>query len=138
MSTVISKEGLAHLKRHEGYRKHIYKCTSGFQTIGYGLNLDVGLDEELAAAICEYMANRCDAQLMAEFVWYKTLNQRRKDVLINMAFNLGMDGLKGFVNTLGYIAHGNFDKAAEGMLKSKWATQVGSRAKFLADQMRMG
>ena len=28
------------LKRHEGFRKHVYKCTAGHDTVGFGYNLD--------------------------------------------------------------------------------------------------
>jgi lysozyme len=134
----ISKEGLAHLKRHEGYRKHMYKCSEGFNTIGYGLNLDAGLDEEVASFITEFIANRIDGELTVRLEFYKILSQRRKDVLINMAYNLGIEGLMGFKNTIHLISVGKFDEASAAMLKSKWASQVGARARFLADQMRTG
>ena len=135
---MISKEGLAHLKRHEGYRKHMYKDTEGYTTIGYGLNLDAGMDEELASFICEFLANRIDNQLFSEFIWYRHLSQKRKDVLINMVFNLGLDGFKKFGKTIFKLDKGDFDGAAVEMLDSKWARQVGLRAKFLSEQMRLG
>ena len=28
------------LKRHEGFKPNVYKCTKGHNTIGYGYNLD--------------------------------------------------------------------------------------------------
>ena len=116
----------------------MYKDTEGYTTIGYGLNLDAGMDEELAAFICEFLANRIDRQLVAEFVWYRNLTQRRKDVIINMVFNLGLDGFKLFRKTIFKLNKGDFEGAAVEMLNSKWATQVGLRARFLAEQMRLG
>lgn len=59
-------------------------------------------------------------------------------VLISMAYQMGLDGLAGFVNTLTLIDHGAFDSAADNMLKSKWAAQTPDRAKRHADQMRSG
>jgi len=45
-----------------------------------------------------------------------------------MCFNLGIGGLLGFNNTLAFIAAGDWESAANGMLASKWAKQVGMRA----------
>ena len=70
--------------------------------------------------------------------WFPNLDQVRQDVLIDMAYNLGFFGLSTFKNTLAYIANGNYDKAADNMLKSKWATQVKGRAEELAEMMRTG
>jgi lysozyme len=135
---MISKEGLAHLKRHEGYRKYMYKDTEGYTTIGYGLNLDAGMDEELASFIVEFLANRIYEQCLIEFRWFKSLTQRRKDVIVNMIFNLGLDGFKKFRKTIYKLDNSDFDGAATEMLDSEWARQVGLRARFLADQMRKG
>jgi lysozyme len=134
----ISAEGLAILKRQEGYRQFMYKDSLGINTIAYGLNLDAGIDEELASVIAEFIANRLDSKLTLEFDWYKQLTQRRKDVLINMSYNLGVEGVKEFKNTISLIERSKFDEAADAMLKSKWATQVGLRAKTLSDMMRRG
>jgi lysozyme len=135
---MISSDGLAILKRQEGYSKHMYKDSLGFTTIGYGLNLDAGIDEELASFIVEYLANRIEVELTNTFDWFKNMTQTRKDVVINMVYNLGLDKFKMFKQTISNMANSNFDDAAASMLKSKWATQVGNRAITLADMMRRG
>ena len=35
----------------EGFRPHKYLDTRGFETIGFGMNIDAGVSEHLAAAI---------------------------------------------------------------------------------------
>jgi lysozyme len=55
-----------------------------------------------------------------------------------MAFNLGVPKLIGFRNTLADMEAGRYDEAADGMLASLWAKQVGNRADRLADMMRKG
>jgi lysozyme len=55
-----------------------------------------------------------------------------------MAFQLGVDGLLAFKNTLKEVQDGNYFKASEMMLLSKWATQTPERAKRLAKQMETG
>lgn len=62
----------------------------------------------------------------------------RAEVLVDMAYNLGPDGLLKFVNTLAAVERGDYARAAAGMLASKWAGQVGRRARVLAEIMRIG
>jgi len=46
---VINSEVLiAELKRHEGFSEKMYKCPAGYNTIGYGWNVDAGIDRDLA------------------------------------------------------------------------------------------
>ena len=58
-------------------------------------------------------------------------------MLINMAFNLG-GKLLTFGHTLTAMQHGDYAAAANAMLASKWAAQVGQRAQRLANAMRTG
>jgi lysozyme len=55
-----------------------------------------------------------------------------------MCFNLGINGLLQFHGTLQAVADGDYDQAAECMLASLWASQVGRRALELATMMRSG
>jgi lysozyme len=55
-----------------------------------------------------------------------------------MGFNLGIQGLLKFTNTLSYIEQGKYELPSASMLASKWAKQVGQRARRLAEIMRTG
>lgn len=70
--------------------------------------------------------------------WTDTLDPVRRAVLVNMGFNLGVGGLLKFTRTLAALEEGDYAKAARLMLDSKWATQVGARARRLAAQMEYG
>lgn len=70
--------------------------------------------------------------------WWTTLAPLRQDVLANMAFNLGVSGLLKFHDMLEATRTGDYAQAAAEMLDSKWAGQVGARAKRLAKQMLTG
>ncbi len=70
--------------------------------------------------------------------WVLTLDEWRQAVLLDMAFNLGINGLLAFKKTLGYVENGRFGNASEGMIHSKWATQVKRRAGVLSDIMLNG
>lgn len=70
--------------------------------------------------------------------WFDNINDQRKAVLLNMAFQMGVSGLLKFKNTLASVEAGDFEDAAARMLKSKWAQQTPVRAKEMAAQMRTG
>ena len=58
--------------------------------------------------------------------------------MVDMAFNMGTRGLSNFKITLGHIEAGRFSEAAEEMLNSRWARQVGNRSQVLSDMMKTG
>jgi lysozyme len=128
------------LVRHEGLRLQPYRCTAGKLTIGIGRNLDeCGISQTEAYVLLENDIQNCEKQLLDEIPEiYNALDEVRKSVLLNMCFNLGIGGLLSFNNTLAFIAAGDWERAANGMLASKWAKQVGRRAIELSELMRKG
>jgi len=134
------------LKLHEGLRLKPYQCTAGRWTIGYGHNLEANneaipvsitleqaeryLDQDMASA-----ERQCRSRLPLAF---DALDDARKAVLIDMCFNLGINGLLGFKNTLAAIAAGKYTSAGANMMSSKWATQVKGRASRLSRMMACG
>lgn len=136
---MASPELIAQLKRHEGLSLKPYRDSMGLLTIGYGRNLDdVGISEHEAEMLLAADAAGAEAALFKAIPWAKDLDPVRQDVLINMAFNMGINKLLGFVNTLHYVSVGDYARAAEGMLNSLWARQVKSRAIELAKHMETG
>ncbi len=130
----------AQLVRHEGLRLKPYRCTAGKLTIGIGRNLDdCGITESEAYIMLINDIMNCEIQLQAKIPdIYNQLDEVRKSVLVNMCFNLGINGLLGFKNTLAFVKAGDWERAANGMLASKWAKQVGRRAIELSELMRKG
>ena len=127
------------LTLHEGMRKFPYKCTSGKLTIGIGRNLDDrGITEAEAAYLLGNDINDFQARLIREIPWMVELDAVRQRVLLDMAFNLGVPGLLKFKRTLAAIRGKEYDRAAAMMLDSRWATQVGQRAKRLSHMMATG
>jgi len=130
---------LAQLKVDEGKRDRPYRDTRGYWTVGYGHNLETGAplseaamtqilldDVTLAQSACEHLS-----------VW-ASLNDPRRAVLVNMAFNLGIAGLLSFHDLLGALARADYADASEAMRQSTWAAQVPARAQRLATQMETG
>lgn len=127
------------LMSDEGLRLKPYKDTVGKLTIGVGRNLDdVGISQDEAMEMLANDIRRTYSAVTTALPWFLKLNDARQNVLLNMAFNLGIQGLLGFKHTLDLIQTGHYSDAAEAMLQSKWAKQVGQRAVRLSDQMRKG
>ncbi len=127
------------LRLHEGERLKPYRCTAGKLTIGVGRNLeDRGITTEESAYLLNNDIDREWKALTTALPWATGLNDVRKRVLLDMSFNLGIAGLLKFKNTLATIQRGNYAKAAEMMLDSLWAKQVGGRATRLSRMMRTG
>lgn len=127
------------LKKHEGLRLKPYIDTVGKLTLGIGRNLeDKGVTEQEALFMLNNDVDYFYSKLCQRIDWMKNLDDARQNVLVNMAFNLGITGLMTFKKMLLACEHGNFKIAATEMLNSKWAEQVGYRANELAEQMRTG
>lgn len=127
------------LVRDEGLRAFPYTDTVGKLTIGVGRNLtDRGLSPDEVEYLLTKDIARCIAEVQLALPWTLKLDGVRQDVLTNMCFNLGIPGLLKFTNTLRHIKNGEYALAADAMLRSLWARQVGSRATRLATAMRTG
>ena len=124
---------------HEGLRLKPYRCTAGKLTIGVGRNLDDnGITQAEAFALLENDILAVEADLDRAWPWWREMTDARQQVLADMCFNLGLTRLGGFVNTLAAMKRGDYEAAANGMLASLWASQVGRRAQRLAKMMREG
>jgi lysozyme len=130
------------IKRHEGYRDHVYLDTLGNPTCGWGHHLynksrinEVIAEEFLKMDIADTLA---DFRRSIAPEYRKVLNENRARVITNMIFNMGIQKVLGFRKMWEAIKIRDFDTAAKEMLDSRWADQVGNRAVELAKIMREG
>lgn len=127
----------AQLLEDEGLRLKPYRCTAGRLTIGVGRNLDDrGLTRAEALTLLDNDITDFWARLLAALPWLADAPEPVQEALLNMAFNLGVEGLLDFRQTLALIRTGDYAGAAQAMLASRWAGQVGQRAARLAAQVR--
>lgn len=123
---------------HEGLRLKPYRCTAGKLTIGVGRNLDgKGISKEEALFLLRNDIVTVTTQLQ-KYDWYINADPIRRKVLIDMAYNLGITGLLQFRRMIAALERGDYENAADQMLDSRWAEQVGYRAVRLAEMMRSG
>ena len=136
----MNKSKLAEqLKKHEGLRLKPYTDTVGKLTLGIGRNLaDKGITEQEALFLLNNDVDYFYGQLNKKLDWFKNLDDCRQNVLVNMAFNLGVAGLLSFKSMLEECKNEQYNFASIEMLNSKWAKQVGDRSLELSRQMLTG
>jgi lysozyme len=111
----------------------------GHPTIGVGRALDVrGITKDEARYLLANDIAEITLQLSQRLSWFSALSMPRQAALANMAFNLGVGGLLEFHNALLAMSTGDFAKASDELLNSKWASQVGARARRIAQQIKTG
>ncbi|MBU9593449.1 glycoside hydrolase family protein [Burkholderia multivorans] len=138
MTMFDRKQLIVELSRDEGRRLKPYVDTVGKTTIGVGRNLtDVGITDAECDLLLSNDIDRTVAWLDRNLPWWRQLDAVRQRVIVNMAFNMG-GSLLTFTNTLSAMKRGDYASAADGMLNSLWARQVGARATRLANMMRSG
>tara|TARA_R100000734_G_C3302775_1_gene93322 strand:+ start:569 stop:994 length:426 start_codon:yes stop_codon:yes gene_type:complete len=127
------------IKKHEGYRVDVYKCSEGFDTGGYGHKIIPGEDiptteegwselfEKDFQTACEgadRVLGDCDIDTTA------------KEVVIEMVYQMGEGGVSKFKGMLSALKEGKYTDASDEMIDSLWYRQTPNRASELALTMR--
>ena len=129
------------LKRHEGVRSHVYLCSAGYETIGVGRNISksgMGLSEDEVNYLLENDIERVIKELSSEYPWFNSLDDVRKDAMIDISFNLGATRLRGFKRALAAMEVADYTTAAKEFLDSKWSRDVKGRATELCYMIETG
>lgn len=131
---------LAELTSDEGRVLHAYQDHLGWWTLGVGRLIDKrkggGISEAESDMLLGNDVARIAAALDDRLPWWRTSSPERQRALLNMAFQMGVEGLLKFKNTLAMAERGDWDGAADNALKSLWARQTPSRARRVTDMMR--
>ena len=151
---------------HEGLKLETYRCPAGYWTIGVGRNLEAkslskgeqqyilgrdgltpqqvinllkqrGITKEEALMLLAHDIQDCEQDLK-RFGWFDRLDPVRRKVVLDMRFNLGPGGFRGFRKMIAALERDDYDTAADEMVDSAWYHQVGNRSKRLVAMMRTG
>lgn len=129
---------LPRLAIEEGRRKFPYRDTKGLLTIGVGVNLDAGLDDEEIDWLLRHRVDKVRKQL-EQFEWYTALDDVRQSVFLDLGFNMGVATLLHFTETIASVIHKDWQAAHDRLLASKWHKDVGDgRALPLAQMLLTG
>lgn len=127
---------IENIKESEGFRSEVYKCTEGYDTIGYGFAVkDLELDRDICDMILERKIGKLVKRLGDRLPYLFEVPVEVHDVLVEMAYQMGVSGLLKFKKTLMYVESKDYKDASVEMLDSRWAKQTPNRAKKLSDIM---
>lgn len=134
---------IAELSRDEGRIAHAYNDHLGYVTVGVGRLLDRRKGGKLSDdEIDMLLANdirRAIADVETLPAWQAVKNDPvRARALVNMRFQLGAAGLRGFKNSLAKIAERDWKGAAANLRKSLWAKQTPERAERVIRMIETG
>lgn len=133
-----------------------YRCPAGKLTIGVGRNLDAnplspaeikvighnGRGKPITKQQALYLLDNDIAltirALDLSIGWWRSLDEVRQRVLIDMAFNLGLAGLLKFKHFLAALQQHLYGRAAAEMKSSLWYEQTGTRGTRLFGMMESG
>ena len=133
------KELIKRLVDFEGMVLHVYKCSAGYETIGVGRNINqsgVGISEEEALYLLSNDIDRVIEELNKFWPVWKTFPQEAQYVVIDLVFNMVINTFNSFRKTKSYMELGEWEKAADELLNSRYAKQVGRRALFNSEELR--
>jgi lysozyme len=128
---------LKNIKQNERYEQYAYNdendqpiqfTITGNPTIGYGKNLRDGLDLNEAELLTTYKMCQVESELIAARDFFVALSPYAKIALIDMAYNLGVEGLLGLDNFIKLLSENAISAAVDDLRATKWAKQVGARA----------
>jgi lysozyme len=124
---------------YEGFNNKIYYDTEGYPTIGYGHKIPKkdlksgkfknGISREYANKLYAEDMNRTSNRFFKKYPQYKDYPKEVKTALIDASFNMGEGFLDKFKNMKRALDQKNYPEAATQLLDSKYAEQVGQRAK---------
>jgi len=135
------------LVKHEGYVAEIYLCSENYPTFGIGhmvteedmeytWPVGTSVTDERILQVFHDDCNAACTDASALFLNFSSHPENVQRVLVNMAFNLGRSRLGKFKNMITAVNEGNYSKAADEMVDSKWYRQVKRRGEELVEIMR--
>lgn len=153
----MSEQLLPTIEQAEGFREKPYRDTELLWTFGTGRCLETNpltgkewkalLDAgEMDVTITHAGATRllnagvadCLVACAITFRWWAELDEARRDVIAELAYQLGLTRLMRFRQMLAAMDRRDYDSAATELLDSLYARQVPARAKRLSTQLRTG
>jgi lysozyme len=142
---------------HEGFRATPYKDTEQLWTVAKGRCLETNplspaewkylLDNKLItlsvtlAGADWLMLRQIDAtekECARVFDFWPGLDEVRREALVEMGYQMGIERLLGFRRMLGAIRRQDWGSVRTEALDSRWARQTPKRAEHLANQLSTG
>ena len=125
------------VKESEGFRSKVYKCTEGYDTIGYGFAIkDLELDEDICHQILVKILDDLIDNANNKFPFLLEIPDEKADIVYEMIYQMGLNGVSKFKKMLKALEDQDFEKASIEMLDSLWAKQTPNRALKMSNKMK--
>ena len=125
---------LESVKLSEGFRDKVYKCTEGFDTIGYGFAIkDLVMDEDIAEMILRRKLDSLIERVDSRFPFLNDCHEEARVVVYEMAYQMGVSGVSKFKRFLQALEEKDYGWASIEMLDSRWSKQTPNRAQRLSN-----
>ena len=124
------------IKNHEGFSATAYPdpiTGSKPYTFGYGTTR---ISKHIAELQVKEDCDKIEKELNSKLLFYSNLPQNQKEVLVEMAYNIGIRGLLSFHNMLKALQGQHMPRVVEEMKNSRWFKQVPNRANDLIKKMQ--
>ncbi len=125
------------IKKEEGFQLAVYEDSRGIRTVGYGHALHVGSTIPAQAAELIFESDYQHAVFCFEKL-NLDLDSVRRSAVIDMIFNMGLAGVVKFEHFIFALRHGDYIRAANELMDSKYARQLPARAKRNRDKIIYG
>ncbi len=130
------------LIEHEGIKKYAYLDSKGYLTIGIGFCIDEKLKCGLSIDECMMILRsriRALKKELSRYDWYNKQDDVRKEVVIELAYNMGIPKLLDFKKFIAAMDDRQVVLAAKELVNSLWYEQVGkSRSNSILTRLRSG
>ena len=125
------------LIQEEGKKHFPYTCSANKLTIGVGRNIQArGISDITIDQMLEEDIDICLGELRQNLSWFDNAPSGIQDVLIDLAFNMGVPKLMTYVKTLELLRTSQYDKAADELLRSRYAATLPQRSGRNAKMIR--
>lgn len=150
------------LQVDEGLKLSVYRDTEGYWTVGIGHLLSKKPSIAVAKSVLDSQIGRKTNGIITEAEarklfqgdvdkaiqqiklnstlspLYISYDATRRLALINMVFQLGVDGAAGFKNSLTLVQDGAYNQALINLRKSRWYKQTPNRAERISQVLATG
>ena len=123
------------IKNAEGFSPIPYLDRLGNRTIGYGFNMSLpqfsnykAMTEMDASDLLFAFIEKLYPVVLSKICFGKEYSENIMSVLMDMSYNLGIEGLSNFDSFLSLLRLGKIDNAVSDLTNTLWYSQVGQRA----------
>lgn len=136
-SRIIRHEGFCSVPKIDVYPNFVVGFGHDISKSEYD-NYSNGITWDAAESLLQSDIFVVKSECAKVFPWILGLSTLRQEVIWEMAFQMGIEGVSAFKNMIAAIRDQDWNKASQSMLDSAWHSETPSRCSELANLMKNG